>query len=140
MQKELGKEYLDDEAREAYLRDNCDAVEEKGYMKPFAPEQMSQKKEDLAEVSIKIAEIEDEKKASNDAFKHRQKPLNDQKNVLLMEIKNKAEYVKEEVFKFVDPDTRMVGFYNAQGDLIDSRPAYGDELQGTVFQLQRSAK
>lgn len=140
MQKELGKEYHDQEARVAFLRDNCDGTEEKGYMKPFSPDQMAEKKEDLANVSIKIAEIEDEKKASNDNFKHRQKPLNDQKNILLMEIKNKSEYIKEEVFKFVDPETRWVGYYNSEGNLIDERPAYGDELQGTIFQLQRAAK
>ena len=137
--KELGKEY-GAEQRISYLKDNCDAIEEKGYMKPFTPDQMALKKEDLANVSIKIAEIDEQKKAANDEFKRIQKPLLDQKNVLLMEIKNKAEYIREEVFKFVDTDSRTVAFYNQEGDLIESRPAFGNELQGTILQMARSAQ
>lgn len=138
MLKEIGKEYLP-EKRIEYLRDNADGIEEKGYMKPFTPDQMAIKKEDLANVSIKIAEIDEDKKAANDEFKRIQKPLLDQKNVLLMEIKNKAEYIREEVFKFVDTDSRTVAFYNQEGDLIESRPAFGNELQGTILQMARSA-
>lgn len=137
MLKELGKEY-DPEKRIEYLRDNADGIEEKGYMRPFTSDQMAIKKEDLANVSIEIAEIDEEKKAANDEFKHLQKPLLDRKNILLMEIKNKAEYVKEEVFKFVDTETRVVSFYNKDGDLIEQRPAFGNELQGTILQMARS--
>lgn len=39
MQKELGKDY-NARDREAFLKDNCDKVEEKGYMKPFTPEEL----------------------------------------------------------------------------------------------------
>lgn len=50
----------------------------------------------------------------------------------------KSEYVNELCFKFIDPQTKEVGYYNADGDLIESRPAFADELQGTIFQLNRT--
>ncbi len=38
MEKELGQEYKNLIQREAFLKDNCDACEQKGYMKPYTPE------------------------------------------------------------------------------------------------------
>jgi len=40
MEKYLGKEYANKAQREAFLKDNCAKVENKGYMKPFTPEQL----------------------------------------------------------------------------------------------------
>lgn len=62
MEKELGQEYENRIQREAFLKDNCDACEQKGYMKPYTPEELQGHKERLANVSIEIAEIEAERK------------------------------------------------------------------------------
>lgn len=56
MDKTLGKDIANLVAREAFLKDNCDKVEEKGYMKPYSPEELQQRKEELANASIEIAE------------------------------------------------------------------------------------
>lgn len=136
MQKNLGKEY-DELQRVAFLKDNCDQVEEKGYMKRFTPEQVQQMKEELAEASIKINDIQIEKKEANKDFKFKLDPLQVERKILLEGIKKKAEYTKEICYKFVDTDEKMVGFYNSEGDLIESRPASPDELQGTIFQINR---
>jgi hypothetical protein len=137
MQKELGKEYKNAREREAFLKDNCDKVEEKGYMKPFTPEQLQGHKEKLANVSIEISEIEAEKKEAAEVFKGQLKPLVESRGQMVSNIKAKAEYVKEICFKFVDQDAKEVGYYNADGDLIESRPATADELQPTIFSLAR---
>lgn len=137
MQKSLGKEYADERQRVSFLKDNCDSVEEKGYMKSYTPEQIQAMKEQLAETSIKINDIETEKKEVVKEFKARVDPLIDERKELLKGIKEKAEYTKEICYKFVDTDEKMVGFYNADGDLIESRPASPDELQGTIFQINR---
>lgn len=134
MEKTLGKNYTNPAQRRAFLKDNCDCVVEKGYMKAFAPEKVSELKERLAETSIEIGEIETEKKVATAQFKALLKPLLEEKAEILRGIKQRAEYVKEECFKFVDQDEKMVGFYNAEGDLIESRPANPDELQTTIFQ------
>jgi hypothetical protein len=137
MQKELGKEYKSAREREAFLKDNCDKVEEKGYMKPFTPEQLQGHKEKLANVSIAISEVEAEKKEAAEVFKGKLKPLVESRTQMVSNIKAKAEYVKEICFKFIDQDEKTVGYYNADGDLIESRPATADELQPTIFSLSR---
>jgi len=63
MDKHLGKDIENLVARESFLKDNCDKVEEKGYMKPYTPEELQQRKEELANASIEIMEIEEEPKA-----------------------------------------------------------------------------
>lgn len=133
MQKSIGKEYTNVHERESFLKDNCDKVEEKGSMKPFTVEQLQEYKENLANVSIEILGIEEEKKKQDAVFKNMLKPLKDSRSQLITNIKSKSEYVKELCFKFVDQDKKMTGFYNLDGDLIESRPATADELQSTIF-------
>jgi TolA-binding protein len=136
MDKTLGKEYAISQ-REAFLRDNCDSVVKKGYMKQFSQDQIQQKKEELSETDIQINDIDDEKRELNKEIRSRLDPLKDQRKTLLKDIKQKSEYIEEECFKYVDPEEKMVGFYNSEGDLIESRPATSDELQGTIFQISR---
>ena len=138
MQKELAKDIPQGKQRAAFLMDNCDKVEDKGYMKRFTPEQLSQMKEELSETAIKINDIEERKKEVMAEFKEKLDPLTKEKQRILRGLKNKAEHVTEQCYKFVDMETREVGYYNQDGELIESRPAYADELQGTIFQMKRT--
>lgn len=61
MDKFLGQE-IPEKERWQFLQDNADAVEEIGYTHRFTPDELAQKKESLAETSIKINDIEIEKK------------------------------------------------------------------------------
>jgi hypothetical protein len=137
MEKTIGKEYKNARDREAFLKDNCDKVEEKGYMKPYTSEELQGHKENLANVSIEIAEVEAEKKAQDAYYKGQLKPLIEQRTQMVSNIKSKSEYVKEICYKFVDQEAKETGFYNADGDLVESRPATADELQPTIFSMAR---
>ena len=137
MEKQLGKNYTTIERR-AFLKDNCDSVVEKGYMKQFSLEQIQSMKESLSETDIQINDMEEEKKEITKDIKSRIDPLKSERKYLLRGIKQKAEFTKEECYKFIDNSTNMVGFYNAEGDMIESRPAQSDELQGTIFQIGRT--
>ena len=137
MDRELGKDIEHGKSRVAFLMDNCDAVEEKGYMKAYSPEELARLKETLSDTSIAINDIEEEKKDAMATFKERLDPLAKERKHILEGLKKKAEYVTERCYKFVDQENREVGFYNENGDLIESRPAYSDEMQGTLFQLAR---
>lgn len=137
MEKYLGKEYANKAQREAFLKDNCAKVENKGYMKPFTPEQLQGHKETLAELSIKIESIEAEKKQAIKAFSESLKPLVEQRKMMCSNIKQKAEFVEELCYKFVDVDAKQTGYYNADGDLIELRPSTADELQPTLFTMIR---
>lgn len=136
MDKHLGKDIENLVAREAFLKDNCDKVEEKGYMKPYTPEELQQRKEELANASIEIAEIEQEAKEAAAHYKGRLKPLKEARANIVSNIKAKAEYVKELCYKFVDQEARETGYYNREGDLIESRPATADEMQPTLFAVR----
>ena len=133
MEKHLGKEYTNSVQREAFLKDNCEKVENKGYMKPFTPEQLQGHKENLAELSIKIEGVEYEKKAVAAEFKATLTPLIEQRRTMVSNIRQKAEYVNEPCYKFIDREEKQTGYYNADGDLIELRPATADELQPTLF-------
>ena len=136
--KTLGTEYKELNERKLFLKDNCDAVETIGYMKPFDEEQISQMKTDLSEISIEINDIEEEKKSTSALFKLQLDPLNEQRKELLKGIKEKAEYVKDTVYKFIDTDTKPVEYYNDMGHLVSMRQATAEESQKTIFQIDRT--
>lgn len=137
MDRELGKDVEVGKKRVAFLMANCDTVEEKGYMKQYTPEELTRLKETLSDTSIIINDIEEEKKDVVAGFKERLDPLVKERKTIIEGLKKKAEYVTEKCYKFIDKETREVGFYNENGDLIESRPAYIDEMQGTLFQINR---
>lgn len=139
MEKFLGQEYPESR-REQFLKDNCDAVEEIGYTRRFTPDELNQKKELLANASIEINDIEEEKKRVMAEFKERLKPLDEERKSLLGEIRSKAQFVNEECYKFIDHETRMVAYYNKLGEMVSSRPAMPQEMQKTIFNLQKAAQ
>ncbi len=141
MQREIGKDIEPGRKRIAFLSDNCEKIEEKAYSKRFTPEQLAKKKEELSAVAIDIRDIEIEKKEAATEFKARLEPLDTQRKQLVSELKSKAATVVENCYKFVDQDEREVGYYNQDGDLIESRPAFPEEIQqGNIFRtMERPA-
>lgn len=137
MDKFLGQDIPEDKRWE-FLVDNADAVEHIGYMHRFSPDELAQKKEPLAEISIQINDIEDEKKGAMNEFKERLKPLNDEKAELLDNIKKGSEYIdNEECVKILYHEEKMAGFYNRLGELVYSRPIMPQEMQKTIFSINQ---
>ena len=56
------------------LKDNCDVVEMKSYMRKFTQDELTQMKDELAEESIQLNDIEVERKEVMNEFKERIKP------------------------------------------------------------------
>ncbi len=136
LDRELGKDIALEE-RAQFLEDNCDAVEDVTYSQAFTPEELALKREQLTDSSIKIADVEEEKKQVMDRFKERLKPLQEQKDYAIKALREKSHTVTEKCYKFFDEDTKMVGFYNKEGNLVSSRPAFSQELQKTIFMDSR---
>ena len=137
MERELGKDIQQGEARRQFLADNADAVEKKEYMRHYTPEELLKLKESLSETCISINDIEEELKEVKKEYKDRLEPLLNKKKEALEGLKKKAELVEEDCYKFIDEDAKEVGYYNQNGDLIESRPAYSEEIQKTIFQVLR---
>lgn len=131
MEKVLGAGYTGLQLKQ-FLTDNCENIEKRGYMKQFDPDQLSDMKEELSETAIGINDLEEEKKELARILKEKMSPLKAEKSRLLKLIKQKSEFVNEDCFKFIDFDSREVGFYNADGLLIESRPMQSTEAQLTI--------
>lgn len=137
MDKFLGQE-IPEQERWKFLQDNADAVEKIGYTHRFTPEELAQKKETLAEVSITINDVEMEKKQAMEDFKERLKPLTEAKHELLDHIKRGSKFVEnEECVKILYHEEKMAGYYNRLGELVYSRPIMPQEMQKTIFNINR---
>lgn len=137
MKKELGKEYPLAE-RKAFLDSNADSIEEIDYMKSFDPDEIQQQKDMLAESSIKANTLEEELKDIKESYKERMKPHIKQIQECLKHIKEGAELVNEECFKFIDQEEGMVGFYNSFGDLVQVRQIKPEERQKKLFKFGKT--
>lgn len=131
MEKALGQN-LPVEKRHTFLKDNCDRIESIGYMKQFTQGELAEFKDEISEIAIELNDIAEEKKELMKEFKARMEPLQERQAELLKNVKTKAEFVKEDCFKFVDHTTRTVGYYNGKGIQVEERPARPDESQFTL--------
>lgn len=134
MDKTLGQEYTG-ENRVQFLKDNCEKIEQKGYMKRFSPEEIDVMKSELTEISIEINDIETAKKNANKGFKDQLDPLVEQKVELVQNLKKKAVFKEEDCFKFSDFSTKEIGYYNSDGLLVDVRPMRPEEHQPNLFKI-----
>jgi hypothetical protein len=118
------------------LEASADSIENFSYTKPFTPEQIIVFKDRLSTTMIELNAIKDEFKVVKDQYKNRMKPLESETKDLLTSIKNKAEFLTERCFKFVEGDE--VGYYNADGDLVYQRPLLPGEKQKTIMSAMRN--
>ena len=118
--------------RHEMLDTNCEKIEEVSYMKTFNEDELRQRKDSLAETSIRITDIEEDIKNYKSAKDEELKPLKESRKKLIADIKAKGEVVKEKCYKFVDLKERRVLYYNEDGDLVDNRRAYPDELSPSI--------
>jgi hypothetical protein len=122
------------EERGQILRDSCDQIEERHYTRKFNQDETNGRREELADVSIQIAEIETEFKTVKDGFRLKLKPLAEEKGKLLQELKTGGEYIKGEVYKFVDAEEGKVAWYTSEGYKLEERDQRPDERQRSLFQ------
>ena len=140
MQKVLGQDINDLDARKQFLLDNADEVVEMSYSKSFDADELAKKKTELAEKSIKINDLNEAIKDYKEEVGLELKPLKEDVKNLLGDIKAKSRIVTERCYKIVDEDERMACFYNAEGVLVSSRPATKEELSPTIFKEMRKVE
>lgn len=140
MQKVLGQEIKDLDARKQFLLDNADEVVNMSYSKAFDADELAKKKTELAEKSIRINDLNEAIKDYKEEVGLELKPLKEEVKNLLGDIKAKSRIVTERCYKLVDEDERMACFYNAEGVLVSSRPATKEELSPTIFKEIRKAE
>ena len=131
MDKELFKGY-DPETRRRLLEDNCNSIELKNYTKRFNDAEREFRRKRNTEIDLELQVIKEDEDIYKEQTKARRKPLVDEKNKLLGEIKADGEYVQGKLYKFVDREEGMVGYYNGDGDLVESRKITAADRQATL--------
>lgn len=135
--KEFMFEDLPVEQRKQVLEDNCEKVESKTYIDRWTPNQVQQEKNNYIDLQSKIAKLTAELAQVQAEFKGEIKPLKEQAGIVLNNIQQGGELVTKDCYKFVEEEEKMVGFYDAKGHLIDSRPATPEEMGGNLFRQVR---
>lgn len=136
MQNYLGTDYPPDE-RKRFLNDNCDRVEELGYLKSFDADEQIELKDSLADVSIEMHHVEKEKKEITATLNESLKGLKKRYGKILQALDDKGEHVTETCYVFFDHEVKKVGYYNAAGLLVSSRAMRPQEMNKTVFSTIR---
>jgi len=138
MQKQLGLEYPEGVARVQFLDANCTEVENIGFTREFTQEEMEAMKDNLADVSIELNDLQIEKKELVKEINLKMKPKDQQRKNLLESIRKRSEYVNEDCFKFVDHEANVVGYYNSEGSLVSTRRIKPEERQTKMFKLPKT--
>ena len=125
------------EKREQLLRDNCDQIVERSYTRKFEQHEVNARREELENVSIQVAELEDKLAEIKADYKGRIKPLLERRGLILDELKARGEYVKGDCYKFVDAEEGKTAFYSPEGYKLEERPIHPEERQRTIMQVLR---
>ena len=121
------------EQRDQILRNSCDQIVEKSYTRKFDQGEINERRADLANVTIQIADLDQELSEIRADFKGKIKPLQERIVKLRDELKSGGDWVKGECYKFVDEETGEVGFYSPEGYLLEQRAMTAEERQRNVF-------
>lgn len=126
------------EQREEILRNSCDQILERSYTRKFDQEEINERRSELANVIIQIADLEQELSEVRADYKGKIKPLQERVSKLRDELKVGGDWIKGDCFKFVDEDEGKVGIYSPEGYLLEQRPMTQDERQRNVFRAIRT--
>lgn len=123
---------LPDEKRAQQLEALSEGAEERDYSVFLTPEELAERKSQFTTLAIKEAKLNDAKKQFLDEIKMELKPIQSEKDGLLQEIKTGTIRETGICYKMVDHNTKMVGYYNNRGQLVEQRPMTMDDRQLSI--------
>jgi hypothetical protein len=129
---------LSEEDRQSVLQGESLTVEEHAYMKPLTQDELSIKKDELANAAILKAVIEDELAQIKAQYKDKIEPLREIVNKSIEAIKNKAIEVKGNVYKLADYDNQMIHMVDPLGNVLSSRRMLPEERQFRISTINKA--
>lgn len=102
------------------------------YTRDLTENQLTEKRARVAEVSIEISEIKEEKKEANAEFAARMKPLSAELEELHAAVKHKSESLRGDVYGIDDQDNHLMYEFNEHGQCINVRPLARGEKQRKI--------
>lgn len=124
--------------RRRLLEDNADHIETGTYFKVLTEDDVHLKREQLAEVSIKMNDLEQEKKDIMDAWKEKYEPEKRIKTQILDNLRTGQEQFNGKQYLIADHDAGEMLIYDEDGVLIRTRKLRPDERQGKIMGISRS--
>lgn len=118
--------------RAMHLDANSDGAEEREYPIILTQEELAAEKSKFTTLAIKKAKLDDQKKQIVSEINAELKPIIKEKQETLAVIKNGTRTEKGICYKIIERETRMVGYYNRQGRLVDQRPMTMEDNQLTI--------
>lgn len=98
-------------------------------MQPLTQDELSIKKDDLANAAILKAVIEDELAEIKKQYKDKIEPLRQKVSEAIEAIKNKSVEIKGKVYKLADYENQMIHFVDPLGNVLNSRRMLPEERQ-----------
>lgn len=111
----------------------ADEVVEENYLRPYENAELQKARQEYVNLSLQMTEIKAEEDEIKQQFKERKATVQKEMDRVLGNIKQGGEYVKGKLYKIIDRDERVTGFYDEDGKLINQRKSLPNELQGTLF-------
>lgn len=121
-----------EEKRAQNLEALSEGAEEKDYSVFLTPEELAERKSRFTSLAITEAKLNDKKKEFLDKIKMEMKPIQTEKAGLLDVIKSGTIRETGICYKMVDQESKMVGYYNKRGQLVEQRPMTMDDRQMTI--------
>lgn len=119
------------EERKRSLQNSADSVlKEKKFYKKLDSDELIQRRKVYTDKSLKLSDMEEEKKELVKDFKDRMDPIKSEVKSLGSEIRTGHAQFEGNLYGFIDETTLMVYFYSESGELIETetRPANQEEL------------
>ena len=131
VEKVIFQEIEDQNRRASAIRDNCDEIiPDYLYMRKFTEDEIIEYKDELSENSVDLDSLKTEMEEITKDIKNKMKPKKERLKYLLKCLREKAISVKDECY-VLKSDTNYC-IYNAEGELVFSRPLKPSERQKTI--------
>lgn len=100
---------------------NAEEVLVKSYSRQFNETDRNMRSERNSRIDIELANLDDELAKFKKKIKAKRDPLMMEKLRILGELRANSEYVEGTVYKIVDQEEKMVGYYDEEGVCVEQR-------------------
>jgi hypothetical protein len=123
--------------RAEILRDTCYKVfEGETYTRRLTEEEIAERKTKLFEGVSKIQTLQDELKVIKKEYSDQLKDLDQEKIVLVQEIRFESERKTGTLYAIDDQEAGIMALYDETGTLVSSRPLKPDERQVSLLTIK----
>ena len=130
---------MSQEERTQMLMDNASSISNGDYSRKLTEDERNAYRKRICDIDIEIENIDEELTEIKKDFKDRKDPLVGEKKKLLTDVRSNFKIVSGKLYKLVDRDKKMVGFYNEDGELVEERRMTKEDNQISITEAFNTA-